>query len=407
MKMNPWTLSVLLLLAGPLGAHPGFHVEYPDSFCVVEGSTATITCSFTHPKVHKWTGEVLRVERVFWGPYHGINVYDSSDLQADSRFLYLGDLIGNCTLKIIKTVKQDTGWYRFRFDTYSGWWTGQKGVGVTVTGGEDVKIRSSVTDNVVKEGGQVTLTCTSVCSFHQFDVHWYRNGHALSEKGPALHLSNLTNDNAGDYTCSLDPSGQKPSAPWCLLVGEYEDGEVVKVRSSVTDNVVKEGGQVTLTCTSACSFHQLDVHWYRNGHALSETGPALHLSCLTNDDAGDYTCSLDPSGQKTSAPWSLVVLEDEDGEDVKVRSSVTDNVVKEGGQVTLTCTSACSFHQLNFHWYRNGNALSETGPALHLSSLTNDEAGNYTCSLYPSGQKPSAPWSLLVGEDEGEPLCVH
>ncbi|CAL8347025.1 unnamed protein product [Gadus morhua 'NCC'] len=166
--------------------------------------------------------------------------------------------------------------------------------------GEDVKVRSSVTDNVVKEGGQVTLTCTSACSFHQLDVHWYRNGHALSETGPALHLSSLTNNNTGNYTCSLDSSGQKTSAPWCLLVGEYEDGEVVKVRSSVTDHVVKEGGQVTLTCTSACSFHQLDVHWYRNGHALSETGPALHLSCLTNDDAGNYTCSLDSSGQKTS-----------------------------------------------------------------------------------------------------------
>uniref|UniRef100_A0A8C5FGC6 Ig-like domain-containing protein n=1 Tax=Gadus morhua TaxID=8049 RepID=A0A8C5FGC6_GADMO len=83
------------------------------------------------------------------------------------------------------------------------------------------------------------------------------------------------------------------------------DGEVVKVRSSVTDNVVKEGSQVTLTCTSACSFHQLDVHWYRNGHALSETGPALHLSSLTNNNTGNYTCSLDSSGQKTSAPlWS-------------------------------------------------------------------------------------------------------
>uniref|UniRef100_A0A8C5A4E9 Ig-like domain-containing protein n=1 Tax=Gadus morhua TaxID=8049 RepID=A0A8C5A4E9_GADMO len=81
------------------------------------------------------------------------------------------------------------------------------------------------------------------------------------------------------------------------------DGEVVKVRSSVTDHVVKEGSQVTLTCTSACSFHQLDVHWYRNGHALSETGPALHLSGLTNDETGNYTCSLDSSGQKTSAPW--------------------------------------------------------------------------------------------------------
>uniref|UniRef100_A0A8C5BH34 Ig-like domain-containing protein n=1 Tax=Gadus morhua TaxID=8049 RepID=A0A8C5BH34_GADMO len=279
---------------------------------------------------------------------------------------------------------------------------------VSSTNGEDVKVRSSVTDHVVKEGGQVTLTCTSACSFHQLDVHWYRNSHALPETGPALHLSGLTNDDTGNYTCSLDSSGQKTSAPWCLLVGEYEDGEDVKVRSSVTDNVVKEGGQVTLTCTSACSFHQLDVHWYRNGHALSEKGPALHLSNLTNDNAGDYTCSLYSSRQKTSAPWSLVVLEDEDGEVVKVRSSVTDNVVKEGGQVTLTCTSACSFHQLDVHWYRNGHALSETGPTLHLSSLTNNNTGNYTCSLDSSGQKTSAPWSLLVGEyEDGEVVKVR
>ncbi|XP_030214624.1 sialoadhesin-like isoform X2 [Gadus morhua] len=425
MKMNPRTLSVLLLLAGPLGADPDWHVEYPDSFCVVEGSTATIPCSFTHPAVHKKTGVVVeRVERVVWCPDHPIchltipNVYDSSTVRADSRFLYLGDLVGNCTLKIIKTEKRDAATYRFHFVTNGGGWTGQKGVRVTVvknvrltvssTNGEDVKVRSSVTDHVVKEGGQVTLTCTSACSFHQLDVHWYRNSHALPETGPALHLSGLTNDDTGNYTCSLDSSGQKTSAPWCLLVGEYEDGEVVKVRSSVTDNVVKEGGQVTLTCTSACSFHQLDVHWYRNGHALSETGPTLHLSSLTNNNTGNYTCSLDSSGQKTSAPWSLLVGEYEDGEDVKVRSSVTDHVVKEGGQVTLTCTSACSFHQLGVLWYRNGHALSETGPALHLSSLTNDDAGNYTCSLDSSGQKTSAPWCLLVGEyEDGEVVKVR
>ncbi|CAL8299654.1 unnamed protein product [Gadus morhua 'NCC'] len=414
MKMNPWTLSVLLLLAGPLGADPDWHVEYPDSFCVVEGSTTTIPCSFTHPKVNKWTAVVVeRVERVVWCPNHPIchrntpNVYNSSSVRANSRFLYLGDLVRNCTLKIIKTEKRHAATYRFRFDTNGVGYIGQIGVRVNVTNGEVVKVRSSVTDHVVKEGGQVTLTCTSACSFHQLDVHWYRNGHALSETGPALHLSHLTNDETGNYTCSLDSSRQKTSAPWCLLVGEYEDGEVVKVRSSVTDHVVKEGGQVTLTCTSACSFHQLDVHWYRNGHALSETGPALHLIGLTNDDAGDYTCSLDSSGQKTSAPWCLLVGEYEDGEVVKVRSSVTDHVVKEGGQVTLTCTSACSFHQLDVHWYRNGHALSETGPALHLSHLTNDDAGDYTCSLDSSGQNTSAPWCLLVVEDEGFHRSVH
>ncbi|CAL8239304.1 unnamed protein product [Gadus morhua 'NCC'] len=231
MKMNPWTLSVLLLLAGPLGADPDWHVEYPDSFCVVEGSTATIPCSFTHPKVHRRTGVVLPVNRVVWCRNHEycldpkanvFNVYDSKNVRADSRFQYPGDLVRNCTLKIIKTVKQDAETYRFRFRTNGEGYTGPIGVRVNVTDGEVVKVRSSVTDNVVKEGGQVTLTCTSACSFHQLDVHWYRNGHALPETGPALHLSNLTNDDAGNYTCSLDSSGQNTSAPWSLLVVEDE-----------------------------------------------------------------------------------------------------------------------------------------------------------------------------------------
>ncbi|XP_030214676.1 sialoadhesin-like [Gadus morhua] len=222
MKMNPWTLSVLLLLAGPLGADPDWHVEYPDSFCVVEGSTATIPCSFTHPAGH-------RVERVVWCTNQVFcnditstpNVYDSN-VRADSRFQYLEDLVGNCTLKIIKTVKQDAATYLFRFETNYDNWAGRKGVVVNVTDGEVVKVRSSVTDHVVKEGGQVTLTCTSACSFHQLDVHWYRNGHALSETGPALHLSGLSNDDAGNYTCSLDSSGRNTSAPWCLVVVEDE-----------------------------------------------------------------------------------------------------------------------------------------------------------------------------------------
>ncbi|CAL8299574.1 unnamed protein product, partial [Gadus morhua 'NCC'] len=209
----------------PLGADPGWHVEYPESFCVVEGSTATIPCSLTHPKVHKETQAVVeRVEQVVWCPSDKYcdssttNGYDSSNVRADSRFLYLGDHVRNCTLKIIKTEKQDAATYHFRFETNGGGYTGLRGVRVNVTDGEVVKVRSSVTDHVVKEGGQVTLTCTSACSFHQLDVHWYRNGHALSETSPALHLSNLANDDTGDYTCSLDSSGQKTSAPWSLVV---------------------------------------------------------------------------------------------------------------------------------------------------------------------------------------------
>ena len=116
-------------------------MEYPDSFCVVEGSTATIPCSFTHPKVHERTGVVVeRVERVIWCPKNEIckdptpNVYNSSNVRADSRFRYLGDLVSDCTLKIIKTVKQDAATYLFRFETNYDNWAGRKGVVVNVTG---------------------------------------------------------------------------------------------------------------------------------------------------------------------------------------------------------------------------------------------------------------------------------
>ena len=62
------------------------------------------------------------------------NGYDSSKVRAYSRFLYLGDLVRNCTLKIIKTVKQDAATYRFRFETNGGGFAGKKGVRVNVTG---------------------------------------------------------------------------------------------------------------------------------------------------------------------------------------------------------------------------------------------------------------------------------
>ena len=126
-----------LLPPGPLGADPDWGVEYPDSFCVVEGSTATIPCSFTLPAG-------LGVKRVVWCPNHPIcqgttpKVYDSSEVRADSRFLYLGDLVRNCTLKIIKTEKRDAATYRFRIETYDDGfnkgYAGTKGVRVNVTG---------------------------------------------------------------------------------------------------------------------------------------------------------------------------------------------------------------------------------------------------------------------------------
>ncbi|KAJ3598346.1 hypothetical protein NHX12_001856, partial [Muraenolepis orangiensis] len=225
-KMNPSTVSVLLLLAGLVipGALQEWHVEYPKHFCVVEGSTARIPCSFTHPEFPKGVGAAHQVDRVVWCRNHQIcqgttpAVYDSRAVRANSPSVYLGDRTGNCTLKI-NNFSQDEriSTYRFRFDTSVPTWryTGQPGVNITVTKAE---VRVSSSENVVREGGRVTLTCTANCSFHQLEVNWYRNGQALLENGPALHLSDLTFNDTGNYTCSLATSTGKMSVPWSLVV---------------------------------------------------------------------------------------------------------------------------------------------------------------------------------------------
>uniref|UniRef100_A0A8C5CPN8 Ig-like domain-containing protein n=1 Tax=Gadus morhua TaxID=8049 RepID=A0A8C5CPN8_GADMO len=272
-------------------------MAYPDSFCVVEGSTATIPCSFTHPKVHERTGVVVeRVERVVWCTNNEFclttaNVHGSSNLIVAQRFQYLGDRVRKCTLKIIKTVKQDAATYRFRFETNADKYAGRKGVVVTVTDGEVVKVRSSVTDHVVKEGGQVPLTCTSACSFDQLDVHWYRNGHALSETGPALHPSNLTNGDTGNYTCSLDSSWQKTSAPWCLVVMESELLFTILVSTFATVQWVGWKTQKKLHTHTHTDTHT-HTHTHTHTQTYRHTDTHTHTQCLKQKQFNWYTSSV-------------------------------------------------------------------------------------------------------------------
>ena len=82
----------------------------------------------------------------------------------------------------------------------------------------------------------------------------------------------------------------------------------MEIRSSRDDGEFKRGEEVTLNCSSAiCTIHQLEVSWFRDGSALSETGPALHLSDLTAKDSGNYTCGLKRNNGTLSEPYSLHV----------------------------------------------------------------------------------------------------
>ncbi|XP_039662132.1 uncharacterized protein LOC120562485 [Perca fluviatilis] len=224
-----------LLLAGALGQR----VNYPGRVCGVKGSTITLPCSFTPLKSVYDNGREVLVEvvRVVWCKSHETcfgdsvctpSVYDSESNNNDPRYRYLGDKKGDCTLQISDLQEKDDATFVFRVETsdHRATFTDKSGVRVRVIDGDQMKIRSSRDDGEFKRGEEVTLNCSAAsCTIHQLEVSWFRDGHALSESGPVLHLSNLTAKDSGNYTCGLKRNNRTLSVPYSLHVGAEEEAQ--------------------------------------------------------------------------------------------------------------------------------------------------------------------------------------
>uniref|UniRef100_A0A8D0CQF9 Ig-like domain-containing protein n=1 Tax=Sander lucioperca TaxID=283035 RepID=A0A8D0CQF9_SANLU len=219
-----WTFKLLILcfLAFSLSFIVSyiFFVHVIDPVCGVKGSTVTLPCSFNTLKSVNDNGREVLIEvvRVAWcqSPHMCWTgtpfVYDSESQNNDPRYRYLGDKKGDCTLQISDLQKEDDATFRFRVETNDprSTFTGQPGVRVTM------KISSSRDDGEFIKGEAVTLNCSAaICTIHQLEVTWFRDGSTLSESGPALHLGYLTAKDSGNYTCGLKRNNRTLSV--CLI----------------------------------------------------------------------------------------------------------------------------------------------------------------------------------------------
>uniref|UniRef100_A0A4W6CPK2 Ig-like domain-containing protein n=1 Tax=Lates calcarifer TaxID=8187 RepID=A0A4W6CPK2_LATCA len=229
----------LLLLSGAVGQRvifPGnVTVNYPGPVCAVKRSTITLHCTFTPNRSFKTLDGKqypLEVVRVVWCKHdmycHGStpSVYDSESDTNNPRYQYLGDKKGNCTLQIRDIQREDDATFRFRMEVnYTvGHHTVTSGVKVTVIDDPQMTIISSRNQSLIREGQTETLLCISSCSFHQLEVTWFRDDHALSESGPALQLGPLTAEDSGNYTCGLKTNSKTRSRPYELRLEAAEEG---------------------------------------------------------------------------------------------------------------------------------------------------------------------------------------
>ncbi|XP_045901456.1 obscurin-like [Micropterus dolomieu] len=500
----------LLMLTGAVGVG----VNYPAPVCSVTGSTVTLPCTFTPLKFFIQNGRAVSIEiiRVVWCQndefcqFPAPSVFDSSSQNNNPRYKYLGDKKGNCTLQITDVQKKDEATFRFRMEANDdkAHFTGQPGVRVTVSDVQ-MQIKSSRGDGELRSGENITLYCTALCTFHQLEVTWFRDGHALSESGPALHIIPLTARDSGKYTCGLKASVSSLSLPYSLKV-EAEGAVGVGVNYPAPVCAVT-GSTVTLPCTFTplkffiqngrevlieiirviwasvsslslpyslkveaegavgvgvnypapvcavtgstvtlpCTFTPLKffiqngrevlieiirVIWCRNHQLCQGSTPSVFDSSSQNnnprykylgDKKGNCTLQITDVQKEdeaslrfrmeadyirahfTGPPGVNVTVSDVQ---MQIKSSRGDRELRRGETVTLYCTALCTFHQLEVTWYRDGHALSESGPALQLGPLTAGDSGNYTCGLKTSSSSSlSLPYSLQV-EEEVDPLLI-
>ncbi|XP_063341028.1 uncharacterized protein LOC134635582 [Pelmatolapia mariae] len=213
--------SFMFLLAGAVGQT----VMYPfTSTCAVRGSTVTFTPRRSFKEGKK--NIPLKIVRVRWCKNHEIchggtpSVYDSDSANNDPCYQYLGDMKTNCTLQIRDVQQGDNATFRFRMeaDHHEGHFTNQTGVTVRVDDSTKMRIIRSSDDKKLSRGETVTLLCASLCTFHQLELTWLKDGHTLSDTGPSFHLHSLTAEDSGSYTCALKKNMKAVSEPYSLQV---------------------------------------------------------------------------------------------------------------------------------------------------------------------------------------------
>ncbi|KAM9835685.1 uncharacterized protein LOC133152288 isoform X3 [Syngnathus typhle] len=179
-------------------------------------------------------------------------------------------------------------------------------------------------------GSTVTLRCSFTAIMSVVRVVWCVNHRICQGTTPSVYDSNKPNKNLrfvylGDHknNCTLQIrqilSEDNTTFRFRMEAGNEKghftgqagvtvsvlDAEPMRVQSSAP-GPMRVGAAVTLSCTSSCSFHDLDVRWHKDGQPLPESGPTLRL---TAERSANYTCNLALLPNTMSPPFRLNVAE--------------------------------------------------------------------------------------------------
>ncbi|XP_067260244.1 B-cell receptor CD22-like [Chanodichthys erythropterus] len=387
-------LIVVIMTAGVDGQQD-WGVNYSPSYvCALKGSTVKTSCTLKYP-----LGHVIR--RVFWTKTVG-GVEKPPDLKNDpeklGRVQYHSEDKDTHSITLTDVTEADKHVYYCRFTTNidGGKWTGIPGVQLDVT---DLQVE---TQQRVKEGDSVTLTCKSSCSLtEQTTFIWFRNTLRFTEgieKENQLHLQSVSRSDAGNYRCAVRGHDHLISPAVYLKVEWVEGLQDWGVNYSPSYVCALKGSTVKISCTltNPQSYKLVKAFWTKpvgespdlcsdpekrgrvQCHSEDKNTHSITLTNVREADKHVYYCRF--TGYYQNKRWTVIPGARLDVTDLQVE---TQQRVKEGDSVTLTCKSSCSLtEQTTFIWFRNTQRFTEgieKENQLHLQSVSRSDEGNYRC----------------------------
>ncbi|XP_057706542.1 B-cell receptor CD22-like [Corythoichthys intestinalis] len=341
--------------------------------CALEGMTVHVKCQYRYPRHHNVTSTHW-LKKIF-----GVRFIHISYLR---NFEYVGNRVGDCSLRINSIQHADDGYYRFGFITTHGTWLSKNELRLSVK-----DLTASVEPTTVTEGQNVSLTCRSGCNTN--NIVWYRDGKVVDLKHPIFQASRK---DSGRYHCAIFGQEKIKSASVTLNV-QYAPSNIV-VSLTPTEDIIN-GSAVTLSCSSDANppVPQNGYSLYKDNQLIN-SGPSHTISVLQPRHSGRYHCR---ASNNITLSGITFVKSTEFNLDVQYLPSV-----EEGGSVTVMCNSAANPFNHSYMWYKWISSSSVlhvgSGQMLSLPFTETPLNGVYLCEAQSQYEVVNSTTVLLLME---------
>ncbi|XP_028827027.1 B-cell receptor CD22-like isoform X4 [Denticeps clupeoides] len=338
----------------------GLVCSFVTHICALQGTSVTLPCAndiytFLMPNVCSWYKSKENVP-IIENPH------------------YIGRVMKcDCSLMMNNLRENDSGSYRFL----------KQEVALSVT---DSDLQLKTMDSTVTEGQNVTLTCFSTCTLRNSPIYfWYRDRQlATYTTGNKLHLSQVTSQDTGNYSCAVKGHENRLSSDVPIVV-KYNPLDL-SVSVSPSAEIV-EGRSTILTCSSDVSTAVYNYTWYKkNGveYLLIGSGYKYIITNARPEHSGLYRCVAERTLIHRSSMDVLITVK-YSPRIPEISISPSGEIV-EGSSVTLTCSSDAYPAVSSYMWYqKNGDGTVFRGTGEKKSLLAVVVVGSVLAVLTVGG----------------------